>query len=77
MVEVVRSKLVEGTSKKSGKPYKAYVVYYTEDDDSVFGVITGDAFIDVSLLNGRVPMPGDKMELNYNKNGFLSKVAFA
>lgn len=76
MVEIVGSKFVEGVGKKSGKPYKAYVVYYTEEDESVMGLITGDAFIDTSLLNGRVPMPGDKLELVYNKSGFLSRVNF-
>ena len=47
MVEVVGSKYMEGVSKKSGKPYKAYLVYYTQDGacDGVDGMITGDAFI--------------------------------
>lgn len=79
MVEVVGSKYVEGIGKKSGKPYQAYIVHYVADgdDEGFMGKITGDAFIDKSLLNGHIPMPGDQMELSYNKNGFLTKVTFA
>lgn len=78
MVEVVGSKYVEGTSKQSGKPYKAYIVHYVEDgeDQGFMGQITGDAFIAKDMLGGRAPMPGDMLELSYNKNGFLTKVAF-
>lgn len=79
MVEVVGAKYVEGKSKTSGKDYKAYIVHYVEDGapQGFNGCITGDAFIAKELLNGRVPVPGDKMVLSYNKNGFLTVVAFA
>ena len=78
MVEVIGSKYVEGTSKKSGKPYTAYIVYYTQDgaDQGVNGKICGDAFVDKRLLNGQIPMPGDQIDLLYDKNGFLNKVIF-
>lgn len=78
MVEVVGCKYVEGTSKTSGKPYKAYIVHYVEDgeEQGFTGMMTGDAFIAKDLCNRHIPSPGDKMELSYNKNGFLTKVEF-
>ena len=78
MVEVCGVKYVEGTSKKSRKPYRAYIIHHTQEGASqgFQGFVTGDAFIDVALLNGRVIQVGDKLELLYNKNGFLSAVNF-
>ena len=78
MVEICGVKFMEGTSKKSGKPYKAYLIHYTEDGagQGFDGFVTGDAFIDVSLLNGRKPSVGDRVELFYNKQGFLLHVQF-
>ena len=78
MVEVCGVKYVEGTGKKSGKPYQAYIVHYTQEGSSqgFQGFITGDAFIDGSLLDGKVPHVGDKINLFYNRNGFLQAVEF-
>lgn len=78
MVEVCGVKYVEGTSKKSGKSYAAYIVHYTQEGASqgFQGYITGDAFIEVSLLGGKTPHVGDKMNLFYTRNGFLQAVEF-
>lgn len=78
MVEVCGVKYVEGTGKKSGKPYKAYIVHFTEDGkrQGFKGYITGDAFIDVSLLDGQTIEVGDKLRLFYDKSGFLQAVEF-
>lgn len=78
MVEICGVKYIEGTSKQSGKPYAAYIVMFTEDgaQQGFDGYVCGDAFVNVSLLNGRKPRPGDKVEFNYNKNGFLTSVEF-
>lgn len=78
MVEVCGVKYVEGTGKKSGKPYRAYMVCYTEDgrQQGYDGYITGDAFVSVDLLDGRDIKVGDKLNLFYNKNGFLQSVEF-
>lgn len=78
MVEICGVKYVEGTGKNSGKPYQAFLIYYTEDGrpQGVDGYVTGDAFVATSLLQGVVPRVGDKVELLYNKRGFLSSVKF-
>lgn len=78
MVEICGTKYVEGKSKRTGKFFQAYVVYFTEDGapHGVNGFVTGDAFIALDLLQGVVPRVGDKVELLYNKYGFLSSVRF-
>lgn len=78
MVEICGVKFVEGVSQKSGKPYKAYVIHYTEAGASFGydGFITGDEFVDVSLLKGRKPSVGDRLEITYNKKGYLKSVEF-
>lgn len=78
MVEICGVKYVNGTSKNSGKPYEAYLIYYTEDGRprGVDGYLTGDAFVSTSLLMGVVPQVGDKVELFYDKRGFLNSVKF-
>lgn len=78
MVEVIGSKYIEGISKKTGKPYSAYIVYYTQDGShqGVNGKICGDAFVDKRLLDGQAPLPGDQIDLLYDKDGFLNKVLF-
>lgn len=78
MVEVCGVKYVKGVGKQSGRPYEAYLVYFTEDGkpQGVEGFVTGDAFVDVSLLNGRGIKVGDQIDLIYNKAGFLKNVIF-
>lgn len=78
MVEICGVKYLEGTSKRSGKPYCAYSVHFTESGErsGYEGFVTGNAFINLQLLNGRKPAVGDKVELFYDKNGFLQRVEF-
>ena len=78
MVEICGVKYVKGTSKKSGKPYEGYIIYFTEDGRprGVEGYVTGDAFVSASLLLGVVPQVDDMVELFYDKRGFLSSVKF-
>lgn len=77
MVEICGVKFMEGVGKKSGKPYQAYSIHYTEDGENYGydGFVTGDAFIYLDMLT-RKPKVGDKMELFYNKHGFLQRVEF-
>lgn len=78
MVEICGVKYVEGKSKSSGKDYKAYLLHYTEDGSSqgFDGYVTGDAFVALDILAGRKPRVGDRVELFYNKNGFLQRIEF-
>lgn len=78
MVEVCGVKYMKGTSK-SGKPYEAYSIHYTEDGASqgYDGYVTGDAFISIELLGGMPIRVGDKVEISYRKNSsFVSSVKF-
>lgn len=78
MVEICGVKYLEGISKKSGKPYTAYSVHFTEsgENSGYEGFITGNAFIPLQVLNGRKPAVGDKVDILYDKNGFLQRVEF-
>ena len=76
MVEVVGTKRMEGTSKKSGKPYSGYMVWYLEQQDGVTGQAADSAFISDTMLGGIIPNVGQLLELRYNKNGYLTEVKF-
>lgn len=78
MVEVCGVKFKEGIGKKSGKPYKGYFICYTEDGklQGYDGYVTGDSFIPDDLVPGRPIMVGDKLNLVYDKSGFLRAVEF-
>ena len=70
---VMSSRLAEGTSKKTNKPYKAMVTHVVFDGE----VKECEAvWIDPALLEGRVPEYGDVLDLQYNRQGFLQSVKF-
>lgn len=77
-VKVCGVKYMEGTGKKSGKPYKAYSVHYTMDGSSqgYAGYVTGEAFVAVDLVPGRAPVVGDRIDLGFDQRGFLQSVEF-
>lgn len=78
MVEICGVQYKKGVGKKSGKPYEGYTIYFTEDGKpwGVEGYTTGDAFISLEVLQGQIPRVGDRVELFYNKNGFLQRISF-
>ncbi len=78
MVEVCGVKYLEGKSKRTGKDYEAYILFYTEDGkpQGVTGFVTGDVFVSVDILDGRVPSVGDRVTLFYDKRGFLTDIKF-
>lgn len=75
MVEVCGMGYMEGTSKKSGKPYQGYMVHYTErvDRPGFSGFEADHCFIPSSALSQPLKI-GDKLELHYDRRGFLQKV---
>lgn len=77
-VEICGVKYMEGTGRKSGKPYKAYSIHYTMDGKAqgYAGFVTGEAFVSVELLGGRIPVVGDRVRLGYDQRGFLQTIDF-
>lgn len=76
MVEIVGIKRMEGTSKKSGKPYSGYMIWYIQEEAGVTGKSADSAFVSDMILNGAIPEVGGFAELRYNKNGFLTEATF-
>ena len=67
------AKVTEGVSKKTNKPYKAIVTHVVFPGESDKDVKECEAvWIDPALLEGEVPKYGDVMDLQYNRQGFLS-----
>lgn len=69
--EVIGVRRAAGTSKKTGKDYAGYIVFYTYKQSDVNGVASDNAFVSDQLLQGYVPQVGDKIQLIYDRNGFL------
>lgn len=62
----------EGTSRKTNKPYAGYIVFYQFDQQGVIGKACDQTFVSDELLAGLIPEVGMKMDLRYNKTGFLT-----
>lgn len=76
MVEVCGVRYGKGTSKRSGNPYEGFFVHYTEDGTSqgVKGYVAENTFISSSVLAGRVIEVGDKLDIRYDRRGFITGV---
>lgn len=76
IVNVVGVKKVEGTSKKTGKPFDAYIIAYNREAKILGynGMSAGEIFCDVSLLAGHVPIPGDTLMVDRNSSGFVESI---
>lgn len=70
--EVIGVRRSEGTSKKTGKPYSGYIVFYTYNQQGVDGVASDNTFVSDSLIDS-IPRPGDQIRLIYDRNGFLQE----
>ncbi len=70
---VMSAKVAEGVSKRTNKPYKAIVTHVVFSGDKQDDVKECEpVWIDPSLLEGEFPKYGDVLELQYNRQGFLS-----
>ena len=70
---VMSAKIAEGVSKRTNKPYKAivtHVVFFGEKETDVKECEA--VWIDPVLLDGYIPEYGDVLDLQYNRQGFLS-----
>lgn len=76
MVEIVGIKRMEGTSKKTNKPYSGYMIWYIQEEAGVTGKSADSAFVSDTILGGQIPEVGGFAELRYNKNGFLTEATF-
>ena len=76
MVEVCGVKYMKGTSRKTGKPYEGHTVYFTEDGaaQQVKGFVADSVFLSSDVLQGRIPDVGDKLDIRYDRRGFVSSV---
>ena len=72
MYEVIGVRKTEGTSKKTGKPFSGFIVFYQYDQTGVTGKACDNVFVSADLLGGLIPAPGMHCELRYNRNGFLT-----
>lgn len=71
-MEVVGFRRSEGTSKKTGKPFAGYIVFFNLQQQGVTGMATEQCFISDDL--NYVPALGDRVRLMYNSRGFLMEV---
>lgn len=78
MVEVCGVKYSEGISKKTGKPFKGFTVYFTKDGAAkgVKGFIADSTFLSSDILQGRVVNVGDKLRLDRDNRGYVEGVEF-
>lgn len=72
MYEVVGFRRSVGTSKKTGKDFSGYIVFFNFEQQGVTGVATEQCFISDDL--GYVPALHDRVRLLYNARGFLMEV---
>lgn len=81
MAKLVGYRHVQGTSKKTGKPFDAYVVSYVgqDTDKGAVGFRADQQFVDRGMfeaaLNGRAAekVLNAECEFIYNKTGFLDR----
>ena len=68
---VMSSRVAKGTSKKTGKEFNAVVVnvVFLGDEKECDAV-----WIDPELLHGYLPQYGDVIEINYNRQGYITSV---
>lgn len=68
---VMSSRVAKGTSKKTGKDFNAVIVHVVfEGEERECEAV----WIDPELLKGYVPEYGDVIEINYNRQGFVTSV---
>lgn len=70
---------MEGTSKKTGKPYNGYMLHLGYYDDNVTGNATAQIFVDSKIISNSecVLKTGTNYDFNYEVNfsGFKKLVA--
>ena len=71
-MEVVGFRRSVGTSKKTGKEFSGYIVFFNLQQQGVTGMATEQTFISDDLRY--VPALGDRVRLLYNSRGFLMEV---
>ena len=72
---VMSSKLAKGISKKTNKPYESFVTHVVFPGEAASDVKECEiVWIDPALVGGYLPVYGDVLDLQYNRQGFLTKV---
>lgn len=70
--EIIGVRRMEGTSRKTGKPYSGYLVFYQFVQDGTSGVACDSAFVSDAVLVGRIPSVGQSLVLYYDRRGFIA-----
>lgn len=70
--KVIGVKRMEGTSKRTGKPYAGYIfhVAYPSRDKALMGMEVSQEFVTDGNYT-KVPQPGDTVNIAYGKGGYV------
>lgn len=74
MSEIIGIRRMSGKSKKTGKDYAGYLVFYQYFQENVDGVACESAFLSDQVLGARIPQLGQNLRIFYNKNGYATEV---
>lgn len=78
VVKVLGIEAKSGISKKSGKPYDGYFLYFAHEKQGVTGMYAGDTFLQrdfaepkLQACGGAGKLPGKSLNIDYDNRGFL------
>lgn len=74
-IQVIGKAHLEGTSKKTGKPYNFNTVYYNGPDRGVEGLASLSLSLDPSMVPYNTIVVGDTYEVEFGPRGYI--VSFA
>lgn len=81
-MQVLGLREMKGKSKESGKPYDAVLLFVTDSDPAVIGLLTADIWVPRDVWNRDVNEPiddgflGREVFPSYNKRGYLIAIKF-
>ena len=73
-VTVIGKRFASGTSKKTNKPYSGFFLSYIYTASGYEGNRCSEKFITSQSLQGIVPDIGDKLDLDFDENGYITGV---
>lgn len=75
MIQLIGYRRMQGTSKRTGKPYNGYMLYCEEDHvpQDVCGNICFEKYADVNILSNE-PYVGAEVRFHFDFRGYLTQV---
>lgn len=61
---------MKGTSKRTGRPYDGYRIYFAEASPRVTGMACDSVFCSREILPDVLPAPGSDIRLTWSRRGF-------